>query len=141
MPASVSKPLQWTPDPQVGYAVVRRADGGMTITFTDTEPATLESWRSFALAHLLDSDRLTRNLYDLRQITTIPERAIQIAMEVSGDPAVRNIRLALVTANPVVRQAIRQIADLTTPNWLEAKTFTDIDEAEAWLSRPLTQLV
>ncbi len=28
------KPLNWTPKPGVGFTVVRREDGGMTLTFT-----------------------------------------------------------------------------------------------------------
>jgi hypothetical protein len=141
MSDSEQKPLNWMPDPSVGYFVARRSDGGMNITFTNASAATLAHWRQFALEHLLGSDRLTRNLYDLRQIAALPAEAIRIAMEVSGDPSVRNIRLAIVVANEDVRQAIRKIADLTTPNWMEAKTFTDLDEAETWLSRPLTLLV
>ena len=63
-----SKPLNWTAAPEVGYSVIRRGDGGMTLTFTDLSEATMQHWHNFALEHLLGSDRRTRNLYDLRGV-------------------------------------------------------------------------
>jgi hypothetical protein len=135
------KPLNWTPEPGIGYTVVRRSDGGMHYTFTDISHKTLAHWREFALEHLLSSDRLTTNLYDLRQIKNLPEEAINYAVEVSSDPSTRNVRLAVVVANETVRESIRKIASLTTPGWLEIGIFTDMGEAETWLDRPLTLLV
>jgi hypothetical protein len=135
------KPLNWKPDPKVGYTVERRPDGGMHYVFTDITPATLAHWREFALEHLLDSDRLTRNLYDLRQIERIPKKAIEYAVEVGSDPSTRNIRLAVVLANEEVKEAIEEIAALTIPQGLELGIFTDMGRAEAWLDRPLTLLV
>lgn len=135
------KPLNWKPDPNIGYTVIRRPDGGMHFTFTDASHATLEHWRAFSLEHLLDSDRLTRNLYDLRQLDDLPEEAIQYALELANDPSVRNIRLAVVATSEKVRAAIQKIAPLITPGGVEVGLFRDIEEAEAWLNRPLTQLV
>jgi len=54
--------------------VVHRPDGGMTLTFTNLSDATIQNWREFALEHLLGSDRLTRNLYDLRQVAPSPKK-------------------------------------------------------------------
>ncbi len=137
-----TKPLIWKPEPGIGYRVVRRPDGGMAITFTDLSDATIHHWHDFALEHLLDSDRLTRNLYDLRLVGDIPEKAIRTASEVNSDPAARNIRLAVVVANEKVANAIRTIAALAPPETAAAiKIFTDIHEAESWLSRLLDQLV
>jgi len=135
------KPLNWNPDPNIGYTVVRRPDGGMHYTFTDVKPATLNHWRAFALEHLLNADRLTRNLYDVRQVDYISPEAIQYAIEVNSDPSARNIRLAVVVAGEEVRKAIQEIDYLTTPSGVEMAIFTDLDEAEAWLDRPLTLLV
>jgi hypothetical protein len=132
------KPLNWHPEPGIGYTVVRRPDGGMHLTFTDASPATLKHWRKFSLEHLLDSDRLTRNLYDLRQLDSIPDEAIQYAVEVNNDPSVRNIRLAIVSANERVRESLLRVADLTRPGGVEMGLFTTIEEAEVWLDRPLT---
>ena len=132
------KPLKWKPDPNVGYIVIRRQDGGMQFTFSDVSMSTLKHWRDFALQHLYDSDRLTRNLYDLRQIDYISEEAIKFAVEANSDPAARNIRLAVVVANEDVRKAMMEIAALTTiPGGVEMRIFTQIDKAEEWLSRPL----
>lgn len=135
------KPLNWIPEPGIGYTVVRRPDGGMHFTFTDVSPKTLNHWREFSLQHLYDSDRLTRNLYDLRQIAALPEEAVQIAVEVNSDPATRNIKLAVVVSNEQVKEAVQRIADLTTVSGIEMHLFTDISEAEAWLNRPLTLTV
>jgi hypothetical protein len=135
------KPLNWKPIPGIGYSVERRPDGGMYYTFTDVSHQTLAHWREFSMEHLLGSDRLTRNLYDLRQIENITEEAIGYAVEVSSDPSTRNVRLAVVVANHGVREGIEKIASLTTPGWMEIKIFTDIQEAEIWLNRPLTLLV
>ena len=135
------KPLYWKPAPGIGYTVVRRPDGGMAITFTDLSDATIQHWHDFALEHLLSADRLTRNLYDLRQIKEIPEKAIHTAMEVDSDPTARYIRLAVVVNNDKLANAIREIYYSVSPETSAAiKIFTDIDAAEAWLARPLDQL-
>ncbi|MDI6768553.1 MAG: STAS/SEC14 domain-containing protein [Anaerolineales bacterium] len=135
------KPLHWKAEPGIGYTVVRRADGGMHYTFTDLTDATVKHWQEFAHEHLLDADRLTRNMYDLRQVESIPEIAVRTAIEVNSDPAARYIRLAVVVANDTVANAIREIAALALAGTSAAiKIFTDIDEAEAWLVRPLDQM-
>ena len=135
------KPLNWTPKPGVGLAVVRRGDGGMTLTFTDLSDATLNDWREFAMEHLLGMDRRTRNLYDLRAVQDIPEKAIRAAVEANSDPSARNIRVAVVVANEKVASAVREVAALALPETASAlKLFTDINEAEAWLGRPLDQI-
>jgi hypothetical protein len=127
--------------PGIGMTVSRRADGGMNLTFTDTSEATIRAWHDFALDHLLGSDRLTRNLYDLRSVKDLSQKAIQTAVEVNSDPQARNIRLAVVVANEAAAKAIRDIAALALPESAAAmKLFTDLDEAEAWLSRPLDQM-
>ena len=135
------KPLNWTPKAGVGFSVVRRGDGGMTLTFTDLSDATLADWREFALEHLLGSDRRTRNLYDLRAVKEIPEKAIRAAVEANSDPSARNIRVAVVVADEKVANAVREVAALALPETAAAlKLFTDINEAEAWLARPLDQI-
>jgi hypothetical protein len=135
------KPLNWTPTPGIGYSVVRRGDGGMTLTFTDINEATLKHWREFALEHLFGADRRTRNLYDLRAVQDIPEQAIRAAVEANSDPSARNIRVAVVVADEKVADAIRAVASLALPETAAAlKLFTDINAAEAWLARPLDQI-
>jgi hypothetical protein len=135
------KPLNWEPTPGIGYTVIRRPDGGMHYTFTDLSHETLVHWHEFAVEHLLDSDRLTTNLYDLREVAEITQEAIDYAIEVNSDPSARNIRLAVVVNSDKVRQAIEQIPSLTTPGGVEFKVFTDIEESETWLDRPLTLIV
>jgi hypothetical protein len=136
------KPLYWNPEPGIGYTVVRRPDGGMALTFTNLSDATIQHWHDFALEHLLGSDRLTRNLYDLRQVKDIPEKAIHTAIEVNSDPAARNIRVAVVVNSEKVANAVRELYYQTVPETSAAiKIFTDMDAAEAWLSRPLDQMV
>ena len=135
------KPLNWTPKPGVGFTVVRRDDGGMNLTFTDLSDSTLNDWREFAMDHLLGSDRRTRNLYDLRAVKEIPEKAIRAAVEANSDPSARNIRVAAVVADAKVAEAVRNVAALALAGSAAAmKIFTNIDEAEAWLSRPLDQI-
>ena len=136
------KPLNWQPVPGIGYTVVRRSDGGMHYTFTDLSETTVQHWQEFSHQHLLDADRLTRNLYDLRQVQQVSQSAINTAIEVNSDPSARKIRLAVVVANTEVADAIRKIAALAlTPASAAIKIFTDLDEAEAWLSRPMDQMV
>ena len=135
------KPLNWTPQPGVGFTVVRRGDGGMTLTFTDLSDTTLNAWRDFAMDHLLGVDRRTRNLYDIRAVKEIPEKAIRMAVEANSDPSARNIRVAVVVADQTVADAIREVAARAQPVSASAmKIFTDINEAEAWLGRPLDQI-
>ncbi len=132
------KPLDWQPTPGIGYIVERRPDGGMHVTFSDDRHETLLHWREFAMSHLLNSDRLTRNLYDLRQLEHISDESIRFAVEANSDPSARNIRLAVVVANEAVAQAIYAVAAQTNfPGGTQLKLFTNIDEAEEWLSRPL----
>ena len=135
------KPLHFSPDPDAGYTVTRRPDGGMHLTFTNVNEQTLTHWRDFSAEHLLGSDRLTRNLYDLRQVERVSERAIKIAVELNSDPSTRNIRLAVVVPSGDVREAIQMIADLTPAGGARMAIFEDIDEAEAWLNRPIEQMV
>lgn len=135
------KPLNWKPTAGIGYSVTRRPDGGMNFVFTDVSAATLEHWREFSLEHLYESDRLTRNLYDLRALDELPDLAVQYAVEVNNDPAVRNIRLAVVATSEDVIHKLRQIAALTTPGGVEMALFSNLEEAEAWLNRPLTMVV
>lgn len=135
-----AKPLNWTPEPGIGYHVDRRPDGGLSIVLTDVSEATLENWRKFASSHLFDSDRLTRNLYDLRSIDKLTDQAIEYAVEMNNDPSVRNIRLAVVVSNEMVHEGVQQIAALTTPGGVEMAIFYEIEEAEEWLSKPLTLL-
>ncbi len=136
------KPLHWKPEPGIGYSVVRRPDGGMTLTFTDLSDATIQHWHDFALDHLLGMDRLTRNLYDLRQVKDIPAKAVHTAIEVNSDPAARNIRVAVLVNTEKVANAIKEMYYESFPETSAAiKIFSDMDEAEAWLSRPLDQMV
>jgi hypothetical protein len=127
--------------PNIGYNVVRRGDGGMTLTFSNLSDETLEHWHQFALDHLLGMDRRTRNLYDLRAVKDIPEKAIRMAVDANSDPSARNIRVAVVVANEEVAGGIRKVAALAETGLASAlKIFTDINEAEAWLARPLDQI-
>lgn len=136
------KPLNWPVDPDIGYRVSRREDGGLNLVFTNVTQTTLNHWRKYALAHLLDSDRLTRNLYDLRLVDELPKEAITYAMEASNDPSMRNIRLAVVVSSEAVRQVVEEIAALTmAPGGVDMAIFTDIERAETWLNRPLTFVV
>ena len=104
------KPLNWTHKPGIGYHVVRRNDGGMHYVFTDLSEATVAHWQNFSEEHLLDADRLTRNLYDIRQVEVIPPEALQVAIRLNSDPSARKIRLAVVVANDTVAEAIRKVA-------------------------------
>ena len=134
------KPLNWTPKPGVGLSVVRRGDGGMTLTFTDLSDATINNWRDFAMEHLFNAAGRTRNLYDLRAVKEIPEKAIRLAVEANSDPSARNIRVAVVVADDKVANAIREVAALALAGSASAmKIFADINEAESWLARPLDQ--
>jgi len=136
-----SKPLNWAPTADVGYSVIRRGDGGMMLTFTDLSDATLTHWHDFALTHLLEADRRTRNLYDLRAVKEIPEKAIRMAVDANSDPSARNIRVAVVVADSSVADAIRNVAAGSLPEAASAmKIFTDVNEAEAWLARSLDQI-
>lgn len=135
------KPLNWKSKPGVGMSVVRRGDGGMTLTFSDLSDATLNDWREFAMEHLLGLTGRTRNLYDIRAVKEIPEKAIRAAVEANSDPSARNIRVAVVVADDKVADAIREVAALALAGTASAmKIFTDINEAEAWLARPLDQI-
>ena len=135
------KPLNWTHEPGIGYHVVRRNDGGMHYVFTDLSEATVNHWKKFAEDHLLDADRRTRNLYDLRQVENVPEEAIRTAVRLNSDPSARKIRLAVVVANDAVADAIRKVGALAETNFAAAiQIFTDVEKAEEWLAMPLDQI-
>ncbi len=140
MTVAQRKPVYWKPDPKAGYKVERRADGGLNVTFWKADPYTLQHWRDFAETHELYSDRLNRNLYDLRALQTLPPEAIQYAVEVNTDPAARRVRVAVLVSSPAVRQAVEQVVALTPGGGAEIAVFTDPAEAEAWLARPLEEL-
>ena len=135
-----AKPLKWSPEPDIGYTVTRRTDGGMNIVFMDVSEETLEHWWRFATSHLMDSDRLTRNLYDLREVDHLTDQAINYAVQLNNDPSVRNIRLAVVVSSTEVKEGVKRIEALTTQGGVEMAVFEDLAEAEEWLNRPLTLL-
>jgi hypothetical protein len=135
------KPLNWKPKPGIGYTVARRADGGMNLTFTDLSDATLADWHEFATEHLMNSDRLTRNLYDLRDLKNIPEKAIKMAVEVNSDPSTRNLRVAVLVATEEVRQSIRDVAAGAVGSGAAIRVFTSMAEAEAWLMKSMDQII
>jgi hypothetical protein len=141
MSQMVPKPLEDAPAADVGFTATRRPDGGMHVVFHHVTHQTLASWREFALSHLENSDRLTTNLYDLRQIESLPAEAVQYALEVNNDPSVRNIRLAVLVASDTVRQSLAEIDALSAGYGVEMAVFTDPEEAESWLSRPLTLVI
>jgi hypothetical protein len=138
---SDSKPLMWTPKAGIGYVVTRRPDGGMTLTFSDLSEATISDWREFAFEHLMGSDRLTRNLYDLRKVKEIPEKAIKMAVEVNNDPSTRNVRAAVVVASEQVKESILKVAASAAGSGAAVKIFSTLEEAETWLSKPLDQMI
>lgn len=135
------KPLHFTPAPDSGFRAERRPDGGMNVIFENVTHQTLAHWHQFAEEHLLGSDRLVRNLYDLRQVDHLSEEAIQIAVELNSDPSTRNIRLAVLVANENVRAAIQKVGDLAAGGGARMAIFTDPDTAEAWLNRPIESLI
>lgn len=135
------RPLNWTQKPGIGYNVARRADGGMTLTFTDLSDGTMADWREFAFEHLMDSDRLTRNLYDLREVPEIPEKAIKLAVEVNSDPSSRNLRVAVLVASEDAREAILNVAAGAVGSGAAIRIFTKLVEAEAWLYKAMDQIV
>ncbi len=135
------RPLNWKPSPGIGYTVARRADGGMTLSFTDLSEATMANWREFAFAHLMDSDRLTRNLYDLRDVSEITEKAIKLAVEVNSDPSTRNLRVAVLVASEAAREAIMNVAAGAVGSGAAIRIFTKLADAEAWLLKSMDQIV
>jgi hypothetical protein len=135
------KPLYFKPDPSVGFTVERRPDGGMNLFFKDVTHDTLAHWHQFAEEHLLGSDRLVRNMYDLSKVERISEEAVQVAVELNSDPSTRNIRLAVVVANEAVRDAIQKVSDLSAGSGARMGIFTDLAEAEEWLARPMESMV
>ena len=135
------KPLNWQRKPNIGYTVARRPDGGMNVTFTDLSEATVEDWRAFSFEHLMESDRLTRNLYDLRDVQQIPEHVIKLAIEVNSDPSTRNIRVAVVVATEEVRQAILNVSAGSVGSGAAIKVFTSLADAEDWLDKAVEQIV
>ncbi|HEY3312192.1 MAG TPA: hypothetical protein VGK00_11190 [Anaerolineales bacterium] len=135
------KPLNWTPKPGIGYTVTRRADGGMNLKFTDLSEATILDWREFAFEHLMNSDRLTRNLYDLREVEEIPERAIKLGVEVNSDPSTRNLRVAVLVDSEGAREAIMSVVAGAVGSGAAIRIFTRFAEAEAWLAKSMDQIV
>ena len=135
------KPLYFSSDPSIGFTAERRPDGGKNLTFADINSETLGHWQKFAEEHLIGSDSLVRNLYDLSQIDHLSDRAVQMAVALNSDPSTRNIRLAVVVGNDQVKAAIQKVADLTPAGGSRMEIFTDLDAAEKWLSRPMESMV
>ena len=136
-----NKPLNFTPDPGIGFTAERRADGGMNLVFKDVTHETLGHWHQFAEEHLLGSDRLVRNLYDLRQVERLSDEAVQVALELNSDPSTRNIRLAVVVSSDQVRESIQKINDLSASGGSRMAIFTNLEDAETWLNRPIESMV
>ena len=132
------KPLNWNPptDPRIGYSVARRPDGGLQVTFTNVSHETLMHWREFALSHLEHAEGMNRNLYDLRQVASLPEEAVRLAIEANSDPAARSIRVAIVVTDQGVADRLQAVAALSMG--AEMMLFTDLAKAEDWLGQPFS---
>lgn len=139
MPAEL-KPLNWQRKPNIGYTVARRPDGGMNVTFTDLKEETVADWRDFSFQHLMESDRLTRNLYDLRDVGNVPDHVVKLAIEVNSDPSTRNIRLAVLVASESVKHAIQNVSAGSVGSGAAIKIFTSLAEAEDWLQKAVEQI-
>ncbi len=126
-------------DATIGYSVTRRPDGGMHYVFTATDEATLLHWREFAARHLEQADHNTRNLYDLRRLTELPEKALRFALEAASDPGARNVRTAIVVSRGEFVPAFDEIAALSEHG--NFRVFTDTAEAEDWLTQPFSRLL
>jgi hypothetical protein len=111
----------------------------MHYVFTHTDAATVTHWRAFAAHHLLAADHNTRNLYDLRALATISLAALTAAQEMMNDPAARNVRTALVVANPAMADLLQGLMALSEHGNL--KLFTDMADAEPWLAQPFSRLL
>ena len=62
------------------------------------------------------------------------------AIRLNSDPSARKIRLAVVVASEAVADGIRKVASLADATFAaDIHIYTDIDEAEAWLSKSLDQ--
>lgn len=126
-------------DPRIGYTVTRRADGGMNYVFTTTDHETLLHWREFAARHLETADHHTRNLYDLRRLTSLTEEALKFALEAASDPAARNVRTAIVVANPGIGAALEEVGLISESG--DLRVFHSLDDAEHWLAQPFSRLL
>ena len=63
-----------------------------------------------------------------------------MAVELNTDPGTRNIRLAVVVSSEKVKATIEEIAALSGGDSAYMGLFTNINEAEAWLGRPLDHI-
>jgi SpoIIAA-like len=136
---SPEKPLDWTAEPERGYTVARRADGGLHVTFHHLSPAVLAHWQAFAQQHLQGAERFNRNLYDLRAVSVIPPEAIRLAEDVNADPAARFVRVAVVVSTDAARAVLAGLAQLSAG--VEMEVFSDLERAERWLDRPASRLL
>ena len=89
----------------------------------------------------MDSDRLIRNLYDLREVPEIPEKAIKLAVEVNSDPSTRNLRVAVLVGSESARAAIMNVAAGAVGSGAAIRVFTSLADAEAWLLKSTEQIV
>ena len=84
------------------------------------------------------------NVTILKKVLGSPGQPVHARVEVRAENLAgqaRNIRLAVVVATEAAAKAIREIGALALPESAAAmKIFTDMDEAEAWLARPLDQM-
>jgi len=133
------KPLDWSSEPERGYSVARRADGGLHVTFHHLSPGVLTHWQAFAQQHLQGAERFNRNLYDLRAIEVIPPEAIHLAEDINADPAARFVRVAVVVSSGAARKALGGLAQLSSG--IEMEVFSDLAQAERWLDRPASRLL
>jgi hypothetical protein len=93
------------------------------------------------MEHLMGSDRLTRNLYDLRDVQQISEKAIKLAVEVNSDPSTRNLRVAVLVASESARRSILDVAAGAVGSGAAIRIFTSMAEAEAWLMKSMDQII
>jgi KaiC/GvpD/RAD55 family RecA-like ATPase len=74
-------------------------------------------------------------------VRELPDKAIKMAMEVNNDPATRNLRVAVLVASESARDAILKVAAGAVGSGAAIRIFTSMTEAEAWLTKPMEQMV
>ena len=74
-------------------------------------------------------------------MSEVSEKAIKTAVEVNSDPSTRNLRVGVLVSQESVRQAIAGVASGVAGGGAAIRIFTSMEEAEAWLKKPLDQII
>jgi len=89
-----------------------RKDGILVYRAQDTSPATVEQWQQESLALLGKTDKYSKRLYDLRELSSLSIMALRTAIRLKAHPNARFVYAAVLTRNTRTASLVQTVLSI-----------------------------